>query len=718
MPRKPPRPEPLLGLAVGGSTWVLATEDFVKGGNIPWCADPLNSGGDPKKNRPWHNIKIAKIEGVRPVKDIRYWGHYPVADMEFETNAPVSVALRAWAPLVPGDVPVSNIPAGIFEVHLRNTSGKPQQGTIAFNFPGPDTQEAMGTEFARKNIKETFEGVLVRSTGDVSYVLGVIGDEHVRLGAGLHSHPNAWSNISAELPKSSVQDSSASAAVDFSLDAGEKKTVRFILTWYAPVMQGASKGQAVMVKENWLRAPERGDTNYYTHMYAARYEDALDVARRITAEHGRLLKRVIAWQEVIYSENNYPVWLRDVLVNSLCLIAENSYWVQAKHPLGDWAYPQGMFGMNDSPRGCPHTNTIPDIWVGTLPVTYLFPEMMQSMLKGYKQYQRDDGEIPFSTGQMWNLPDFATPEYFWQVSLNGTCYVSLVDRLWQSTGDDRVLREFYESVKRCNTFAMNLASGPAGVISIADRGGSEWFEHSKWHGMVAHIGGLHLAQLRILERMAIKMGDAEYAEKCRRWFAGGSKALEGELWAGSYYLNYYDKKTGKKSDDVLAMQLDGHFLARHHGVEGVFRPDRLATTLETIKRCNMAMAPKAGVLTFARPDGSLIDPEKDTSIDTGYNPNNVFPGNGLIVAATYVYSDKADVGMQLAARIYENLVLRQRHPWDMPNILNGSTGRRVHGTDYTQMMVAWDLPAALERKDLSTLCQSGGLVDRMLKAAK
>ena len=56
-----------------------------------------------------------------------------------------------------------------------------------------------------------------------------------------------------------------------------------------------------------------------------------------------------------------------------------------------------------------------------------------------------------------------------------------------------MLREFYESVKCCNTFTMNLASGPAGVISIADRGGSEWFEMSTWHGMVSHIGGLHLA---------------------------------------------------------------------------------------------------------------------------------------------------------------------------------------------------------------------------------
>ena len=62
-----------------------------------------------------------------------------------------------------------------------------------------------------------------------------------------------------------------------------------------------------------------------------------------------------------------------------------------------------------------------------------------------------------------------------------------------------------------------------------------------------------------MERMAEHVGDSEYAEQCRRWFADGSKALEDELWAGSYYLNFYDKETGRKSEEVLAHQLaDGH----------------------------------------------------------------------------------------------------------------------------------------------------------------
>lgn len=48
------------------------------------------------------------------------------------------------------------------------------------------------------------------------------------------------------------------------------------------------------------------------------------------------------------------------------------------------------------------------------------------------------------------------------------------------------------------------------IISMPDKNqGTEWFEAPEpgWCGMTAHIGGLHLAQLRIVERMAQQVDD-------------------------------------------------------------------------------------------------------------------------------------------------------------------------------------------------------------------
>jgi uncharacterized protein (DUF608 family) len=450
-------------------------------------------------------------------------------------------------------------------------------------------------------------------------------------------------------------------------------------------------------------------------MYATRYGSSLDVARRMTTEHESLLQRVLAWQEAIYAEDSLPIWLRDSLVNNLCLIAEDSYWAQAKSPLGDWAFPGGLFALNESPRGCPQIACIPCDWYGNLPIVFFFPELAISTLRAFKQYQREDGEVPMAIGKIGDLPDLATPRYFWQVALNGMCYVDMVDRLWQRTGEDGVLREFYDSLKRCNTFTMNLAKGPGGVISMPDIGGMEWFEFGEWAGMAAHLGGLRLAQLRMVERMAEAMGDAEYADQCRAWFADGSRAMEEEMWTGSYYLNFFEKETGKRSDDVMGYQLDGQWAAEYHGLPGVFRSDRVKTTLETIKQCNIALTPEVGAANFVHPDGSPLSPESQVA---EYGQYAMFPPELLVLAMTYMYAGEREFGLELAHRHWANLVLRQRHPWDLPNIVRGDTGIRVFGTDYYQNMMLWAMPAALAGQNLRDFCAPGALVDRTIKASR
>ena len=74
---------------------------------------------------------------MRTPREIRYWGHYPVADLEFDTDAPVSVGLRAWNPFIPGDIEASLLPGIVFEVHLRNTSAITAEGNDCLQFLWP-----------------------------------------------------------------------------------------------------------------------------------------------------------------------------------------------------------------------------------------------------------------------------------------------------------------------------------------------------------------------------------------------------------------------------------------------------------------------------------------------------------------------------------------------------------------------------------------------------
>jgi uncharacterized protein (DUF608 family) len=711
---------PFLGLSVGERTWILTLNETVGTGNA---------------------------------KDIHYWGHYPILDIEYETTAPIGVGLRTWSPFVPGDVWASSIPGAVFEVHLRNDSSAQHRGTLAFSFPGatqaeaqiaPDSlREAQLIDWfpvnraaaqgliaaERKDVsKGAFHGVSVSSEKGTGYALGVIGEEKVRSGAALgrdgydFSSGQEWAAIQRTLPPALKTDFGSSIAIDFALNPGDRKVVRILLAWYSPIWKG--EGQ-----------------NYFHRMCTKPHADAVSVAAAVAQDHELLLKRILAWQQAVYATPEIPVWLRESLVNIFHLIVKTSYWAQAKPPIGDWCPEEGgLFGLNECPRECPQIECIPCSFYGNIPLVYFFPELALSTLRGYKAYQYPNGAAPWVFGgctsgaaegyKATDGAEMATPSPGYQTTLNGPCYVDMVDRYWQRTGRDDILREFYPSVKKNTIYTMNLRSGPDGVASVpeGDRNptqphskpgvGLDWFEGNGWFGMTPHVAGIHLAHLSMAQRMAEKVGDQEFVEQCKKWLGEGSESIEKKLWTGKYYLSYFEPETGKKSDLVFGYQLDGDWMCFYHGLPGVFRTDRARTALETIERTCMAIAPY-GAANFANADGTVAESEKFMAEGWGldYGSYGYFPPEVFMLAATYMYQGKSEVGMKLAKSCLWGIT-KFGYTWTQPNIVNGSTGKRVYGSDYYQNMMLWAIPAAVERKDLRGACAPGSLISRVIEAGK
>ncbi|NPV54319.1 MAG: hypothetical protein HPY71_12510 [Firmicutes bacterium] len=721
IPRGGPINLPFLGMSVGGQTWVFTTKQTKTYHDTAINLNTLEPAPSPW-GKPGYAPPDLDLVGVQTVKDIHYWGHYPVADLEYEMDAPISVGLRAWAPFIPGDIEASLLPGAVFEVQLRNTSDVAQQGAIVFSFPGPDEVEAGTTQFERKEVTGQFSGVTV-TTKQSSYALGVVGEEKLRIGGALGNDGAAWAKIASALPTAAADHPGASVAVDFALSPGETRVVRFILAWYSPKWKGSGTlGPVALPAIEREKDRYAASANYYTHMYATRYKGALEAAEILAKDHGDLLKRILAWQEAVYTASELPGWLRDSLVNILHLITEDGLWAVAEFPIGDWCRPEdGLYGMIECPRGCPQIECIPCSFYGNIPLVYFFPELALSTLRGYKAYQFSDGAAPWifggCTGRTGPI-EMVYPTAGYQTTLNGPCYVDMVDRLWLRTGDEKIVREFYPSVKKNTIFTMNLRPeyemGDQVISMPSGNVGSEWFEapEPEWSGMVAHVGGIHLANLRMAERMAEAVGDKEFAAQCRQWLGEGSKSMENKMWAGEYYLNYYEPETDRKADLIFGYQLDGEWMARFHGLSGVFRPDRVKTTLATIKRANIALT-RHGAVNYANSDGSV------TSVK-GYGPYSMFPPEVLMLAMTYMYNGEKEFGLELARRCWHNIVCKQGLTWDQPNIFRGDadTGERVFGADYYQNMILWSLPAAMEGKDLRGPVDTGGLVDRVINAGK
>ncbi|MCL5105424.1 MAG: GH116 family glycosyl hydrolase [Armatimonadetes bacterium] len=630
------------------------------------------------------------VAGATAAKDVRYFGHYPVVDMEFDLDGPVSAGVRAWSPFVPGDSALSDTPGVVCEVRLRNTTSAMVSGAVVFTFPGPSNEESGATSYARKNLNGSLGGVEVTGETDlrVGFALGAIGESKVRAGAALSADNGDWGKVAKQLPAATAEAAGASVAVDFSLGANEARTVRFVLAWYHP---------------RWVAC----DWRWYLQAYTARFASAGEVADMLAREHASILKRILAWQEVIYAEKQYPVWLREQLVNVMYTITEDALWACDQVPSADWAKPLGIFGLIESPRSVPHV-AIPSDWYGGLPFVYFFPDLQTALLRGYVHYQLPTGEIPLGLG--WFV-DLGTPLYDILRTTNSSNFVDLVHRLWLRDKDEAVLREFYPAAKKAMEFNLTLDRDCDGLLDCdpwpcANQFYGDWH----WEGAATHCNGYWLAALKMTERMAEAFGDTAFAHVCRTWFDRGAKSLEEKLWNGEYYLLWHDTATGKKCDTILSNQLSGQYLAGLHGLGDVFPKSRVKATLETMKKRVVGLS-KYGVRNAIKPDGTVDHDGKLQS--TG-----IFTGETICLAATFAYAGDKKAAEECAFKLMDNLIFGQHVEWDLPNNVDPETGKVTYGTDFYQFMVQWALPPALSGQSIDEFCASGGLVDRIMRAAK
>src|SRR5271157_891245 len=736
-PRAGPLNMPFLGVSVGRETWVLST---IK----------LMGAVDAQPNDLY-------LRTAKNVDDILYFGHYSIADLEYLSDCPLQLALRAWSPFIPGDLDASNTPCCCFELSMHNPTDVALEGTVVCSIPGPYPHEIEGLPiFEHQSVRidqkqqsrqesvgnpipeqSRYIGVIVRHSSGVEYSLGVLGMQSALCGGGLGMDGGAWTRIGTgtsqsrtygrwhDLPEAKGQ-ADAAIMVFYALQPGEDIVIPFIFTWYAPKWNSGGR-------------LDSGGTNFF-NFYANRFHSARDIVELVSLQYYSWLSRIIQWQQVLYGEVLLPVWLRDSLINNFHLIAECGVWAQARPPIDSWCKPEdGLYAMNESPRGCPQMECIPCSFYGNFPLVYFFPRLALSTLRAYKAYQFDTGQVPWVFGGCTDpsrTPSYelAMPSRGYgqnpQTALDGTCYVSLVDRLFlcleaqnrsepaAANGNDALMpesfaliQEFYESLKQNTIFTMTMrpeAGDGSVVMAPSGENYQDWFESVKLVGIIPHLGFIHLAHLKIMAKIAEMMEDTAFAQQCLQWFDAGANILDTEAWRGDNYYLYIDPDKNKKSQVIFAYQLDGEWIARMHRIDPVLPIENIKATLATLQRTNIN---SRGACVFNKND--------DKEFGVGYwgETGMHVPGT-LMLAMLYIYYDEPEFGMELARRAVHDIAIETGSTWDSPILISCTTGLRIYGNDYYQNMMLWTLPAALLKEDVGAPCLPGGLVDRIIHAGK
>ena len=350
----------------------------------------------------------------------------------------------------------------------------------------------------------------------------------------------------------------------------------------------------------------------------------------------------------------------------------------------------------------------------------MFPELEQTTLEAFRHFQISDGEIPFSYGLKTSMRD---PRYHCQHPLNSGQYAQMVYRLFLRTRDRNSLAALYDSAKRAIRYQYTLDDDDDGLVNDQAhvRPGEYWpanqfYDIWPWWGTSAYVAGTWLATLACGKAMAEEMADRAFAAECGEWLTRGQAAYDRKLWNGAYYRLWNDPANGQQSDVSLANQLMGQWCAKVTGLPDVLPAEKIEKALDSIKRLNMAIT-SYGLVNGVTPEGARFD--------TGFNGENgndhgkhTFVGENLCAAMTFMYHGRRETGLEIGRRIYEAIALKTRSPWNQRCLISSETGLPVWGEDYYSNLAIWVVPMALAGQGIGDFVAEGGLVDRMIRAAR
>jgi uncharacterized protein (DUF608 family) len=493
-----------------------------------------------------HGPERYLMSGLPHFKDCVFTGKFPFAKVEFtDPTFPGQVCLRAFNPFIPLNDKDSGIPAAFFEIELANTTQEALNYTVCFSVANPYREGGKYNQFHREgdigaitlSPRET-DGKDLRY-GDMTFAalggeelsyqeywyrgmwfdnIGVFWRDFTSCG-GLknRSYPAGEAGVKA-------YEDTASLALRVKAGPGEKRQVRFVLSWNHPNNYNDWK-------EHEGTRNKDGSFIAWKNYYATLFKDSTASAVYALENWDRLEEESLRFSGALFS-SSLPEAALDAVSANLAVLKSPTVW-----RLEDGTF-YGWEGVNTDKGSCEGSCT--HVWNYTYALPFLFPSLERSMREAdYKYNLREDGCMPFRL----QLPLGSGPAAFRPCVDGQMGGVIKVYREWKISGDTSWLRRLWPWVKKSLEFAWSPLNKDrwdiekSGVIT----GRQHHTLDMELFGPNAWLEGFYLAALKAASEMAEALGDRDGAIY-RDLFEKGKAWADKNLFNGEYYIQRVDLK--------------------------------------------------------------------------------------------------------------------------------------------------------------------------------
>jgi non-lysosomal glucosylceramidase len=646
---------------------------------------------------------ISTNHGLPRFKEVSFDTAYPFGQVNLKTpQIPVNVKIKAFNPLIPGDIDNSSIPMAVLDFELTNINAKEISFTVCGtmqNFIGEDGSQ--GKAAGNKNTfreEQGISGIFLTSGGtdkkadqwgDMSLICSSKANVSYRT-AWLPerwgtSILDFWDDLSSDGKLETRKDDlsnkpMASLANSGVLQPNEKKTIRFLITWFFPN------------RTAWATAPLQ---NYYATLYNSSWDVALKTIPLLTLLENKTIEFVDA-----FCSSEIPSEAKEAALFNLSTLRSQTCFRLSDGNLYAWE------GCNDKSGCCFGSCT--HVWNYETATAFLFGDLARTMRK--VEFGLATAESGLMSFRVKLPPDNATG--FAKVAADGQmgCIIKLF-REWQLSGDDNYLKELYPKAKSALSYAWIKGGWDANQDGVM-----EGVQHNtmdvEYYGPNPQMTIWYLGALRAMEEMSDYLKDKEMASKCKKLFISGSKWADENLFNGEYYIHKIqvpdkndipkEQLVGMGSTDYgnpdyqlgegcLIDQLVGQYLAHVCGLGYLVKKENVAKTLQSILRYNYksdlsdhfncfrsyALGNESALLMASYPKSRPVNPfPYFTEVMTGFE---------YTAAVGMLYEGQIEDGLKCIANIRERYDGRKRSPFNEAEC----------GHHYGRAMASWSAVLAL-----------------------
>lgn len=335
-----------------------------------------------------------------------------------------------------------------------------------------------------------------------------------------------------------------------SLRPGEEETITFAITWYFPDK----------------RIPGReDDENLRGRYYSNRFASAYEVADFIEDQFDRLAGDTERWHQTYY-DSTLPHWLLDRIHYTVANLATST---------AQWFNNGRFWGWEGV--GCCH-GTCTHVWNYAHALARLFPELERSARE-----MQDLGIALEESGRIRFRGEFNN--HYAADGQAGTILKCYREHL--TSKDDDFLKRNWPKIKLALSYLLEQDNNDDGLIENSQHNTFD----INFFGANTFVGSLYLAALRAAEEMALKMGEKEFAGRCRSIFNQGSRLSVNKLFNGEYFIQDVDLEEHPEhqyGEGCLSDQLFGQGWAHQLGLGYIYPQDKVVSALNSIYKYNWA----------------------------------------------------------------------------------------------------------------------------------